>query len=240
MQQAKTFFPNYAGTPVGFRRVGFHLPNGRAVVALFTAEPDWDISVFVEADTYRSFIIGTSPDKEKTCILRALRNHNPKQVDYASSGEQAAGLNGKTAATASHEELVMEAAGGLTNEDVLQPVVVPPLQLVEAMARPDDHKGRWDFHFRVTKETTPRTAAVCRLSPPMTMITKSAPAKLIQAFRNGPSQMYFLFDEDTEFFLECIRMYGHRIQRVEARATKAIHAGQTPRETVEAMAPSLA
>lgn len=240
MEQVETFFPNYAGTPDGFRRVGFRFPNGKPFVTLFAAESDWDISVFVEDDTYRVFIIGTSSDKQKACILRGLRNHNPKQVDYATAAEQATGLNGKTAATATHEALVTEAMAGLTDGDAPQPVVVPPLQLVDAVVRPDDKKGRWDFHFRQTKEATPRTVAQCLLSPQMGMVTKSDPAKLVQAFRNGHSQMYFLFDEGAEYLLECIRMHGYRVQRVEARSAKAVHAGQSPQEIVEALAGSLA
>jgi hypothetical protein len=241
MQQSETVFPNYAGTPAGLRRVGFRFPDGIPFVTLFTAGDDWDISVFVDADTYRVFIIGTSPDKTKVRILRGLRYHSPKEVDYATAADQAAALNGKTAATATHEELVTEAKAGLTDGDEPQPVQTPPLQLVEATAQPEDKKkGRWDFRFRDQKyngET--RIVAACRLSPPMTMATKSDPAKLVKAFRNGPSQMYFLFDEDTEFLLECIRMHGYKIQRVEVRALKAIHAGETPQQVVEAMAPSL-
>jgi len=242
MQQSETVFPNYAGTPAGLRRVGFRFPDGMPFVTLFTAGDDWDISVFVDADTYCVFIIGTSPDKANLRILRGLRYHNPKEVYHATAANQAAALNGKTAATATHEELVTEAKAGLTDGDDPQPVQAPPLQLVEATAQPEDKekKGRWDFRFRdQAYQGGTRTVAVCKLSPPMTMATKSEPAKLVKAFRNGPSQMYFLFDEGTEFLLECIRMHGYKIQRVEARSAKAIHAGQTPQETVEALADSL-
>jgi hypothetical protein len=240
MQKTATFFPNFAGTPAGFRRVGFHFPDGTPFVTLFTAEDDWDVSVFVDADTYCVFIVGTSPDKTKARILRGLRYHSPKEVDYATAAEQAAGLNGKTAATATHEELVAEATAGLTDGDVPQPIQAAPLQLVDAVIRPDDKKGRWDFYFRQTKEGTPRTVAECRLSPTMTMVTKSDPSKLVQAFRNGQSQMYFLFDEGAEFLLECIRMRGYKVERAEARSAKAIHAGETPQQTVEALASALA
>ncbi len=240
MQQVETIFPNYAGVPAGLRHVGFHFPDGTPFVTIFTAGADWDISVFIDADTYCVFIAGTSPDKTGLRILRGLRYHSPKEVAYATAAEQAAGLNGKTAATATHEELVTEATAGLTEGDVPQPIQTPPLQLVDAVIRPEDKKGRWDFHFRQTKEETPRNVAECRLSPPMGMVTKADPATLVKAFRNGQSQMYFLFDEGAEYLLECIRMHGFKIQRVETRSAKAVHAGQSPQEVVEALVSALA
>ena len=52
--------------------------------------------------------------------------------------------------------------------------------------------------------------------------------------------MHFLFDEGTEYLLECIRMPFYRRERVEARSAKAIHAGQQPDEIIGAMIASLA
>lgn len=240
MQQSETKFPNFAGTPEGYRRVGFRYPTGRAIVALVKMATDWDVSVFVEAETNCVFCIGSSPDKQGLSALRWLSGHAERRLDWNTAAEQQAALGGKSAATAVHEELVEAAKAALTDGDDPQPVQTPPLQLVDAVIRPDDKKGQWDFHFRQTREETPRTVAQCRLSPPMGMVTKADPANLVKAFRNGASQMYFLFDEGAEFLLECIRMHGYRIQRVEARSAKAIHAGETPQQTVEAMASSLA
>ena len=246
MEQAETFFPRYAGTPSGFRRVGFRFPNGAPIVALVEAPEDWNVSVFVEPDTYRSWIISVSPNNEGIRIIRGLRNHPPKEVRYATVAEQSAALGGKTATANTHKELVEAAKPGIAAEDAPPPVPQETLSLVEALPNeelPDTPNGRprrpriRDYRFATSDS---KTYIRCNTKPPTSLRSKSEESKLVKAFKNGEDEMFFLFDEGTDYLLECIRCRFYRTVRKEARSAKAVHTGLQPNEVIEAMIPNLA
>ncbi len=250
MYQAETFFPNFAGTPAGYRRVGLRLPSGIPVAPIVKLESDWLVSVFVDEATTATFCIATSPDNTGLAIVRWLDGHVQTRLDCADVAAQQAALNGKDATVNTHEELVEEAKAGLTQGDV--PVSAPAPVVNLQVAAPDEpvpdrgdgKPGRTklkNYRFR-QQDAGGQTRTVIDCHTKLVehcLVTSSSEANLVAAFRNG-NDMLFLFDEDPNYLLESAALVGFQKKRLEATSPKASHTGQTPQQVVEALLPNLA
>lgn len=230
MQESETFFPNFVGTPPGYRRVGFYLPDGSPRVACAKIEGDWNVSVFCEPENYRIFCVATSPDKEGLVLIRWLSRHAPVRQDYATSAAQRAALNGKDA-TDTHAQLLAEAQATLTENDNPTPVVVPPLQLAEASGndyrvREHGDKHVIDCQFRIPSH--------------ISMETHSPDGSIQAAFyQKGRTEAFFLSDAGGDYRLEAVRLFKGLPQRRSALSPKSGHTGQDNATIIAAMVPSL-
>lgn len=236
---------SYKWCPADKRNIAFTRPDGSELSAFVLMDPSWDLSLFVETQYYRFFIIGVSPDKQRVRIERWLNGHAPTILEAATTAEQNTALNGKNATANTHEELVTEAVAGLTASD--RPVAVPARAIDLAVITEGDPAGsgrakKGDFVFGTIKNGEENVVRCWRdgIFSGVAMKTKGTDAQLVEAFRHRDErELFFLFDTGADYLLECVRFWGNRFERKEATAPKASVSG-THEEIVQTLAPTLA
>lgn len=234
----------YQGCPPGCRHAVFVKPDGQEVAALLTVDPSWTLSLFVEAEFHRFFLVATSPDGEQLRIERWLPRHGPTRLEAATQAEQAAALGGAHAGNSTAAELADAAVAQLTASDT--PAAVPPrvVQLVPINAPnpadPNPRVKRGDYTFLDIGEEPSIRCRVAGILNEHSHKTKGLEGELAGTFQSTDARdAYYLFDTGSDYLLECLRFWGGRFHRLEATGTKVSLPG-TPQDVVEALIPSLA
>jgi hypothetical protein len=234
----------YKGCPPNCRHVVFVKPSGQDVAALLRVDPAWDVSLFVEEEFHRFFMVASSPDGQQLRIERWLPRHAPTVLEAADQAEQVAALGGLHAGISTAAELADAAVAQLTASDT--PIAVPPRTLdLAVMAAPDPASPnprvkRGDYMF-LTLGGVPTLR--CLINGPLentSLKTKGVEAEIVAAFCHVDlREAYFLFSQGTDYFLERLQFWGSRYHRAEATSPQGPF-GATPHEDViKAMAPSL-
>jgi hypothetical protein len=233
----------YKGCPPGCSHAVFVKPNGMEVAALLRVDASWTVSLFVEEEFHRFFLVASSPDGEELLIERWLHGHAPTRVAATTQAEQAAALGGKHVGNATPAELADAAAAQLTASDA--PLAVPPPQIsISPLTAPNPDAPnprvkRGEYVFLQMGETPTLRCLASGLLQEHSVKTKGLESEILAAFKHADlREAYFLFDKGTDYLLESLRFWGGKYERREATGTQASLPGN-PQQVVEAMIPSL-
>lgn len=253
---------HYRGTPEGFSRIGFTMPDGSNRSALVEGvAKDWSVSVFVDESTETIICVATNASKVQLVVERWLNFHAPTRKAYKTKAQQEADLGaGKNASTLSSSAITDALKPSLTVDDQPRAVPQPALELVAAKEHKVkavgkgrqrkqviEQRGDYSHHegkYGPVKQGGPERTEPswrCRLARgPMLMRTKGDPSLKRSVYINAKhTEIFFLFTlANGSYLLEALRETPAGYQRREATAGAA-QAGKTPKKIVEAMAPSL-
>lgn len=240
----------YKGCPPDCRHVVFVKPDGIDVAALLRVDPTWDVSLFVEEEFHRFFLVATSPDKEGLRIERWLPAHGPTILEATTQAEQAAALGGQHTGNATPAELADAAVAALTLEDTPQAIPTPPVTLMPMKAgdaearRPKEKRGDYGFRLVGLEGEEKALYVECRAKGVLEgrrLRSKGSEARLVAAFCHTDTRSsYFLFDQGADYFLEALEWWGSTYRRREATVAKAAVGGLSNEDIVKAMVPNLA
>jgi hypothetical protein len=235
----------YQGCPANCRHIVFVKPSGQDVAALLRVDPTWAVSLFVEEEFHRFFMVASSPDDQQLRIERWLPRHAPAVLEAADQAAQTAALGGLHAGISTPAELADAAVAQLTASDT--PIAVPARTLAltpmaaPVPASPNPRIKRGDYMFLALGATPTLRCLVKGPLENTSLKTKGTEGELVAAFRHvDHREAYFLFSQGANYLLERLQFWGSRYHRAEATSPQGPFGGSTTEDIVIAMAPNLA
>jgi len=239
---------NLAGTPAGWRRVGFVDDRGMSVVAMVRMASDWTVEVHIDETTNTCFCIGVSPDDTQVIAERWVSVHGPRRQEYADLASQQAAMSGNDATTLDHAGILSELQSTLTAGDTAPAV---PSRTFNWTTVDDSHtlaslaSNAHQYGDLLYSGSGGEAAWGFSLGNRFrSMRTKAVLTDTRYVLKDGENEIFFLYESGADYFLEALRLWGGNDQRREVTVTQqsvidAIGASPAPSDVVEHLEPQL-